>query len=185
MLLEAYSANALSFCVWVQRTVMWGFCLLFCFSVTGTKGYSQQTQSQPLERARRALPVDDRVADVLRIDTDLVAVDVRVTDREGRPVRNLNPQDFRLYEDNLERPISFFRIERTNGDQQPVAAVFALDVSGSMSSPEMERLRVAMSAFSSWLSERPQYCSDEFRNERPSPPIFTSDLANSTTRSIA
>jgi VWFA-related protein len=99
--------------------------------------------------------LDDRVADVLRIDTDLVAVNVGVTDREGRPVRNLNPQDFKLYEDNSERPISFFQVERKNGDQQPVAVVFALDISGSMTAAEMERLRAAMSVFSSWLSERP------------------------------
>ena len=106
-------------------------------------------------RERVAVPGEGPVEDVLRIDTDLVAVDVRVTDREGRPVRNLRPEDFKLYEDGSERPISFFQIERKNGDQQPVAVVFALDTSGSMSTEEMKRLRAAMSVFSGWLAERP------------------------------
>ena len=153
MLVEAHSDNTLSLFAWVKRSVIGICCLLFCFSLSVTDGYSQQTEPRPLERARSAFPSDDRVDDVLRIDTDLVAVDVRVTDREGRPVRNLNPQDFKLYEDNSERPISFFQVERKNGDQQPVAVVFALDVSGSMSSAEI-RARAAMSVFTP-LADRP------------------------------
>jgi VWFA-related protein len=76
-------------------------------------------------------------------------------DREGRPVRNLRHHDFKLFEDDTERPISFFNIERKDDVQQPIAVVFALDISGSMSMQEMERLRGTMGVFSSWLAERP------------------------------
>jgi Ca-activated chloride channel family protein len=93
--------------------------------------------------------------DVLKIDTDLVLVDVRVTDAEGKPVRGLRPEDFKLYEDNEERPVAFLNVERHGGAERPVAVVFAVDISGSMTPEEMARLQTAMRAFSDKLSNRP------------------------------
>ena len=165
MLPAAYSGNTLFLFAWLKRAVMVTCCLAFVL-LSATQSLAQEKESRPLEQKRQAFPVDGRVDDVLRIDTDLVAVDVRVTDREGRPVRNLKPEDFKLYEDSSERTISFFKVERKNGDQQPVAVVFALDISGSMSREEMERLRTAMSVFSSWLAERPRYFRVRLRHER-------------------
>jgi VWFA-related protein len=98
---------------------------------------------------------DDEAGDVLRIDTDLIMVDVAVTDAQGKPVRSLRAEDFKLYEDGVERPISFFNVERRDTGTRPVAIVFALDVSGSMTSEEMSRLRHAMNVFSEKLAERP------------------------------
>ena len=117
--------------------------------------FGQQKDTRAIEQVRVAIPSSTPVDDVIRIDTDLIAVDVRVTDRDGRPVRNLKSEDFKLYEDGSERPISFFNVERKEGEQQPVAVVFALDISGSMSQEELRRLRLAMNVFSSWLAERP------------------------------
>src|SRR5207247_2631919 len=79
------------------------------------------------------------VEDVLRVETGLVPVDVTVTDKTGRPVRNLRPEDFKLYEDGIERPIAFFNVEREGGETRPVAVVFALDISGSMSFEELDK----------------------------------------------
>lgn len=92
--------------------------------------------------------------EILRVDTDLVPVDVNVTDKSGSPVRNLRQEDFKLYEDGVERPISFFNIERRGGETRPVAVVFALDISGSVSPEELERLRSAMHVFVERLSDR-------------------------------
>ena len=162
---------------WLQRAAAVGCCLLYS-SLVASDSLAQQVGSQRTERARLAFPLDRSVDDVLRIDTDLVAVDVRVTDREGRPVRNLKLEDFKLYEDSSERPISFFSLQRKTGDQQPVAVVFALDISGSMSPEEMGRLRAAMSVFSSWLEGRPSvFAVVSFgMNVRVLQP-FTSELA--------
>jgi VWFA-related protein len=141
-------------------------------------GLAQQRTSQPSDQARLAVPSKSRVDDVLRIDTDLVAVDVKVTDRDGRPVRNLKSEDFRLYEDSSERPISFFSVERKNGDEQPVAVVFALDISGSISAEEMQGLRNAMNVFSSWLAKRPAvFAVVSFGMKVRILQSFTSDLA--------
>jgi VWFA-related protein len=92
--------------------------------------------------------------EVIRIDTDLLPFDVLVTDASGRIVKGLEAKDFRILEDGLERPVSFFNIEQVGGPQRPMAIVFALDVSGSMSSGEMVRVRDAMRVFIDKLADR-------------------------------
>lgn len=114
-----------------------------------------QDPSPPLQRPRRVLPLHSQEPDdVLRIDTDVVSVDVTVTDAQGAPVRNLRKEDFKLYADGIEQPVSFFQVERRAGQPRPLALVFALDISGSMTSEEMGRLRYALQAFSSNIADQ-------------------------------
>ena len=101
------------------------------------------------------LPAESEPQDILKIDTDLVPLDVTVTDAKGRLVRNLTKEDFKLYEDGIERPIASFNVEKIEGAPRPVAIVFALDLSGSMSPEEIERVADAMREFSRRLSEHP------------------------------
>lgn len=116
-----------------------------------------RAQDQPAskERPRRALPSETEPQDVIRIDTDLVPVDVTVTDTKGRLVRNLRKEDFKLFEDGVERPIASFNVEKIEGAPRPVAIVFALDMSGSMSPEEIARVSEAMRQFSQQLVEHP------------------------------
>lgn len=130
-------------------------CTLFVLaSITRAQ---QPTPTAQQERPRRVLPPEqeEEAGDVVRIDTDLIMVDVSVTDAQGKPVRYLRPQDFKLYEDGVERPIAFFNMEKRDTGTRPVAIVFALDVSGSMTPEELQRLGNAMTVFSKKLSERP------------------------------
>jgi VWFA-related protein len=114
-----------------------------------------QETTREAQRPRRAeQQKQDDDDEVLRVDTDLVLVDVTVTDAKGMTVRNLRAEDFKIYEDGEERPISFFNVERRGGGQRPVAVVFALDVSGSMTGEEMLRLTGALRAFAEHLKER-------------------------------
>ncbi len=128
---------------------------------SSSSGSRAQEEGQRPEQAPRpqrvSPPVEQPVGpeEVLRIDTDLVLVDVTVTDAAGRPVRNLRPEDFKLYEDGVERPLAFFNVEKRGGAKRPVAAVFALDVSGSMTAEEIHRLQGAMRIFTRGLAERP------------------------------
>jgi Ca-activated chloride channel homolog len=107
------------------------------------------------QRPRKVFPKEQEPEDVVRFDTDLVSVDVTAIDTEGRPVKNLRQEDFKLYSDGLEQPISFFQIERRQGEARPLAIVFALDVSGSMTAEEILRLRSALQSFSNHLSSHP------------------------------
>jgi VWFA-related protein len=76
-------------------------------------------------------------------------------DAQGRAVRNLQQKDFKLYEDGIEKPLAFFQLENRGGEKRPLAIVFALDISGSMTPEEIERLRGAMHAFSERLAHHP------------------------------
>src|SRR6185369_5934604 len=57
-----------------------------------------------------------------RIDTDLVAVDVTVTDAQGNYLLDLKQEDFELQEDGVTHPIEFFEPVRTL-QQAPLALV--------------------------------------------------------------
>jgi Ca-activated chloride channel family protein len=114
-------------------------------------------QSDPKAvRPRQVFPKNEQPPDeVLKIDTDLVSVDVRANDAEGRALRNLRREDFKVYVDGAEQPLAFFQVERRSGEPRPLAMVFSLDISGSMTAEEMNRLRRALNAFSEKLSDHP------------------------------
>jgi Ca-activated chloride channel homolog len=115
-----------------------------------------QTPTPPnTERPRKVFPKEQDPEDVVRIDTDLVSVDITALDTEGRPIKNLRQEDFHVFSDGVEQPISFFQIEKRQGEMRPLAIVFALDVSGSMTADEMNRLRFALQSFSNQLSKHP------------------------------
>jgi len=129
-----------------------------------------QDPAAPSQRPRKVFPKEQEPEDVLRIETDLVSVDVTAIDNEGRPVKNLRQEDFKVYSDGVEQSISFFNIEKREGEARPLAIVFALDVSGSMTADEMDRLRLALRSFSNHLSNHPAVA------ERPSNGIFAADV---------
>jgi Ca-activated chloride channel family protein len=62
-----------------------------------------------------------------RVDVDMVQVPVVVTDGDGRFVRGLKQNDFRVFEDNQLQPLTHFANENI-----PLELVATLDVSGSM-----------------------------------------------------
>lgn len=115
----------------------------------------QNTENKNQQRPRKVYPKEQEPEDILRFDTDLVSVDVTAIDAGGRTVRNLRQEDFKVYSDNVEQPISFFQIEKRQGEARPLAIVFALDVSGSMTAEEIMRLRAALQSFSNHLAEHP------------------------------
>jgi len=164
------------------------FLLLIALATPGaTKSpVSQQTPTPQVERPRKVFPKEQEPEDVIRVDTDLVAVDVTAFDADGRPVRNLRQEDFKVFSDNSEQPISFFQLEQRQGEPRPLAVVFALDVSGSMTADEMDRLRVALHSFSNQLSNHPvSYSVVTFGMRVKQVQKFTSDprkLENSIDR---
>lgn len=99
------------------------FLLCFSFIILATAtGHAQQ---------------DD---EVVRVNTDLVVLNVTVTDAAGQYVPGLRLSDFKVFEDGKEIPaqlISSFSIQ-----ESPYASVILLDTSGSME----VRLSLARSA---------------------------------------
>ena len=61
---------------------------------------NKQKTQQPTEKTKRD--------DVVRISVTLVQVDVSVTDKKGRAVADLKPEDFEIYEDGRRQAITNF-----------------------------------------------------------------------------
>jgi len=68
--------------------------------------------------------------DVVRVNTDLVVLNVTVMDKAGQYVRALKPKDFKVYEDGVEVPSG--AMVDFGFQESPYAAVVLLDSSGSM-----------------------------------------------------
>jgi Ca-activated chloride channel family protein len=72
-------------------------------------------------------PVEISEGDVIRVDTELVSVNVSVVDRgTNRGVNDLTKDDFRLYEDNAPQQIAHFE-----SSSAPFNLVLLIDLSGS------------------------------------------------------
>jgi len=71
-------------------------------------------------------PNDPPVADVVKIDSRLVNLNVRVTDSAGKLIPNLSQADFQIFENNVEQ-----QVVRFEPVTSPVSVVLLLDASGS------------------------------------------------------
>lgn len=78
--------------------------------------------------------------DVVRVNTDLVVLNITVTDAQGQYVHGLRRSDFKIFEDGREQTLN--TITGFNDEETPFAAAVLLDTSGSMES----RLTLARSA---------------------------------------
>ncbi|PYS93684.1 MAG: hypothetical protein DMF64_03675 [Acidobacteria bacterium] len=65
--------------------------------------------------------------ELITIDTNLVNLNVRVIDRNNRPVHDVQQADFRVYEDSVPQEIKFFTREEV-----PISYGLVVDNSGSM-----------------------------------------------------
>jgi Ca-activated chloride channel homolog len=82
----------------------------------------QQRQEAQAERQSR-----DAGGESIKIPTEMVQLDVKVTDQSGRPVSGLTKNDFAVYEDKVSQ-----NIETVSSEEAPVSLGLAIDSSGSM-----------------------------------------------------
>lgn len=90
-------------------------------------------------------PADGTVVDdktTLFVNTDLVTMNITVTDLYGRFVSGLKKKDFTVSEDNKDQEIEFF-----SDEDAPVSVGILFDVSGSMSGEKISKARQALSKF--------------------------------------
>ena len=74
-------------------------------------------------------PEDIEPGSVVKVNTELVTLNVRVIDRNNRPIDNVRQEEFRVFEDGTPQPIEFFTREEV-----PVTYGLAVDTSGSLRS---------------------------------------------------
>ncbi len=82
-----------------------------------------QQPAPPAPAQSSPAPTDDamRSGSVIRRESKLVLIDAVVTDKKGNYVRDLTQNDFKVYEDNKEQPVTSFSagyIADTRTEQQ-------------------------------------------------------------------
>jgi Ca-activated chloride channel family protein len=150
---------------WITRLAVWAILLPAGFGFQGPT-----PESLPNISLSRPKPESSRpAAPVLRIDSSLVLIPVRVTTEIGSPVLNLTRKDFRLFEDGVEQTIAEFSKE-----EQPASVVIVFDASGSMKN-KIARSFQAVAALLQSGGQQDEFCLVKL-NGRPRVAVpFTTD----------
>ena len=114
--------------------------LAFCFALLPAafsffKADAQTTNMQPRPTTTATPPIRNVTPEPtveaddepIKIDTELVNLNVRVVDRNNRSIANLSQNDFTVYEDNVPQKIEFF-----SKSEVPTNYAMVIDNSGSM-----------------------------------------------------
>jgi Ca-activated chloride channel homolog len=98
--------------------------------------------SMAVPSAQEPAPRQDGDGFRFRTGVDLINVAVSVSDANGRYISRLRQEDFVLYEDGVEQPITHFSNERV-----PVSLGLVVDTSGSMAGEKWDNARSALDRF--------------------------------------
>src|SRR5947199_8380560 len=95
--------------------------LIFSFFIPVAAQNQNQSPAQP-QQPQQAQKDED---DVVRITTNLVQVDAVVTNKSGKLVTDLKPEEFEIYEDGRQQKITNFSFVSTETDAAPQPALVA------------------------------------------------------------
>ncbi len=112
----------------------------------------------------------------VRLQTDLIAIDLTVIDKDGNFLRNLKADDFVVYTDNEPRNLDFFEANEETALTRSLAVVFALDTSGSITPEEIAKQREAMTSFTRLVRPESVFAVISFNNDIRVLQDFTSDV---------
>ena len=118
----------------VWRCFLWILTLLaFAAAAAGQSGrvagYSESKPKNARTSNTSGTPADSipkPEEGVVRVETDLVTVPVRVSEKNGRAVTGINKNEFKVFENGVEQEIAYF-----SRDDQPFTVALALDMSYS------------------------------------------------------
>jgi Ca-activated chloride channel homolog len=129
------------------RSVIRSLCIvaLTAVSFTGYQSAIAQQSSQVIDEG-----------DVLSFRTSEVLVPVTVRDRNGRLVTGLSRNDFRVFEDGTNQPLTDFAVRDV-----PVDVVLMVDASSSVAA-NLEDFRRAAAGFAERLSAKDRLCLIKF-----------------------
>lgn len=115
-------------------------CALIATAAAGQVRGLAQSARQPTQTAVPPVAMENNTP--LIINTDLVALTVTVSDRDGRHVSGLDKSAFTIYDDKVPQQINFFSDADT-----PVSLAIIFDTSHSMSGEKINRARQALARF--------------------------------------
>lgn len=116
------------------------------------KGYSESIargdRSSDVAAEKVSAPKTEKDDGIVRIETDLVTIPVRVNTRKGRPVTDIDRSEFKIFENGEEQEIAYF----SNSDE-PFTVALLLDMSYS-SVFKLPEIQAAAKAFIAQLRPR-------------------------------
>jgi Ca-activated chloride channel homolog len=143
------------------------FFLLFSLTVPGAfafqAGVDAKVNITPRMIETRPAPdaPDVHMTDAhLRVDTSLVVIPAFATTERGTTLTGLKRDNFRLFEDNVEQPVTYFAT-----DDAPVSIGLVFDSSGSMHT-KMQKSLEAVAEFLKTANREDEFFLIDF-NERP------------------
>jgi Ca-activated chloride channel homolog len=115
---------------------------------------------------------DDQTADkgaVIKVDTDMVLLDVTVIDQNNTPVMDLKKEDFSVYEDKVKQTV-----ESVSREEVPVSFGLVIDTSGSMK-PKLKTVSDAAVSLVKQMRLDDEAFVASFKTESELAQDFTSD----------
>src|SRR5690242_8347188 len=111
--------------------------------------WAQQQPAPPPPQATQAAAPAEQSGVTIKKETKLVLVDAVVTDKKGNYVRDLKQDEFKVYEDNKEQPISTFSsgaeaVAQPNGQRHYMILFFD---NSTMAAPDQIQARGAAQKF--------------------------------------
>jgi Ca-activated chloride channel family protein len=107
----------------------------------------------------------------IKVDVDLVMVNVTVTDSDNKLVTDLKRENFQLFEDKIKQDIQYFSSEGA-----PLSLGIVFDISHSMQN-KLELAREAAARFLETGTPEDEYLLVEFANRAELTENFTTDIS--------
>ena len=140
-------------------------------AVAGLVLLAQQPRVE-IQPRQKSGPIEDLRRPDLRVDTNLVLIPVGVNDARGRPVAGLEPENFRLWDNEEPQAITAFSME-----DEPVALGLVFDTSDSMKG-SLAMARRAAALFVNTANPGDQFLLVEFDSKPRITVPLTEDLAH-------
>ncbi len=118
--------------------------LFFVIFIVALNSFGQTSVPKPS-------PTPSDEGDVVKITTNLIQIDVTVTDKSGQPIRDLKPDELQIYENGKLQPISNFSFVSgsrlsvaENAKKQPKSADPLVNLPSTPIRPEQVRRTIAL-----------------------------------------
>lgn len=152
-------------------------CALFVFPLLAQKAAPVKASSVADDGPGK-IPADlpKRGDRAIRVDVDLVLVNVTVTDPFNRLVTGLEQENFRIYEDGVEQELVHF-----SSEDVPISIGVIFDMSGSMSN-KVDKARLAAVQFFKTANPQDEFFLVSFNDRAELTSAFTSSVEDLQNR---
>ena len=123
----------------MNRLEVFLFILLACPAFAAGQSAFKKQYSESVSRYDTSQPTENKDTnddnEIVRVETDLVTIPVRVTTKGGRPVPDIKQSEFKIFEDGVEQEVAFFG---TNDAPFTVALLLDMSYSAIFKLPEIQ-----------------------------------------------